>query len=345
MAPCQARLSRNTPAPALAPTRVERRIHSGSSGSSGGLGTRPMGAGNLAHRAVLPGEVAHQEVDRDVRRGALEDQADRGGIEFVRTRKRAQADADALGLPAPRRSDAEIVAGVGVQALVLDGAGQAQIAAGAAHKIVGGAEDAGEDRRGGRQVDHRRPYRIVAAVRGWPRRCRRSSGAAAGRSRSRICGRLRPRSRGSGAARGRKPRARPPGAPDRANCSPPRSRRGGRCGWRVRPRAARRFPIPRCRSCRAGGRARLPPRDGRRRGTRGARGSMRPDARSGITGRPWSSVVSFGGVTAHQPTFVSPKIFRSSSSRIAESPHTARQHSAPETVRQESFWRGAAPAP
>ena len=36
VAPCQARLSRNTPAPAGAPTRVERRIHSGS--CSGGTG-------------------------------------------------------------------------------------------------------------------------------------------------------------------------------------------------------------------------------------------------------------------------------------------------------------------
>src|SRR5579871_2690652 len=39
VAPCQARLSRNTPAPAGAPTNVESRIHSGSSIGVGGLVT------------------------------------------------------------------------------------------------------------------------------------------------------------------------------------------------------------------------------------------------------------------------------------------------------------------
>jgi hypothetical protein len=40
VAPCHARTSRKTPAPAGAPTRVDSRIHSGSSAGEGGAPTR-----------------------------------------------------------------------------------------------------------------------------------------------------------------------------------------------------------------------------------------------------------------------------------------------------------------
>ena len=96
-----------------------------------------------------------------MRRRPLEDQAAGGWVEFVRTRNFVETDPDALGLFTARLRDLEGVARVGVQALIFDGAGQAEIAAGAAHEVVRRSEYLAQDGRGRRQIDHRGPDRIV----------------------------------------------------------------------------------------------------------------------------------------------------------------------------------------
>ena len=91
VAPCQARLSRKTPAPAGAPTSVECRIQSGSSSVTGGGCCACMRPRNLTDGTVLPREVCHQEVDGHRWRRHLHNQFDCRDVEgFPNYRCRTQ---------------------------------------------------------------------------------------------------------------------------------------------------------------------------------------------------------------------------------------------------------------
>ena len=120
-----------------------------------------MGAGDLADGAVLPGEVAHGEVDGDDGRRAVHDAAAGGVVHFLAAVLGANLDAErASRFDAFWRQRVRFLY-VRVQMLVLDGAGQAEVSAGAHHEVVHRAEDRRQQGRGGGQIDHRRPLRLV----------------------------------------------------------------------------------------------------------------------------------------------------------------------------------------
>ena len=173
VAPCQARGSRKTPAPAGAPTRVERRIHSGSSAWVGGAAGQGLGAGDLADGPFSTVRSLIRKLIGDPGRRALEDQMTRAIGQAVAVRRPCAARPPCAA-PAPgaraaaRRSRACRSAASGTRSRR-----QAEVAAGADHPVVVAAEQRGQDRRGGRQVDHRRPLRLVQQL------ARRRGGAVA----------------------------------------------------------------------------------------------------------------------------------------------------------------------
>ncbi len=71
--PCQARLSRNTPAPAGAPTSVERAHPLGFVPWRQGRHLPRMRSRDLPYGTILPSQIGHHEIDRDHARGGIDD--------------------------------------------------------------------------------------------------------------------------------------------------------------------------------------------------------------------------------------------------------------------------------
>ena len=120
-----------------------------------------VGAENLPDRSVLPGEIAHGEIDGDHGRAEVDDAPPGGEVGFVRAVLCRDLDTDVLRRLQSSCGDLVGLPDVGVQMLVLDGTGQAEVAAGAENHVVRRAEYLGEDRRRGGQVHHGRPLLLV----------------------------------------------------------------------------------------------------------------------------------------------------------------------------------------
>ena len=188
------------------------------------------------------------------------------------------------------------------------------------HPVVVAAEQAGQDRRGGRAGRPSTPIPARAAAGARPTRCRSCSGAAAGRSRSCTCGRRSPGSSriwpSTRALASRKAASASASSRSRTTTKPSRKKMPLGPLDLVRRddlQAAQAVVAAQALAQRHDLRIVIDPAPG-------ARGSaaVKPSVRT--SGRPSSSVVSFGGVAAHQPTSVSPKTWtflRSITSRLS----------------------------